>query len=90
MQPATKSHFFRAFNGGLTMKSLIMFGAIALIGSSFASTAYAQKSKREKVVATCVAEAQSQIPASGNPNDPGFNQRYNVYATCMKKYGQRP
>lgn len=72
------------------MKSLILFGAVALIGSSFGTTAYAQKSKREQIVATCIAEAQDQIKASGNPNDPGFNNRYNVYATCMKKNKQRP
>jgi hypothetical protein len=72
------------------MKSLILFGAVALISSSFVTAAYAQKTKREKVVAACVAEAQDQIKASGNPNDPSFNNRYNVYATCMRKHGQRP
>ena len=39
------------------MKSLIILGVISLVGSSFVTTAaFAQKSKREQVVATCIAK----------------------------------
>jgi hypothetical protein len=73
------------------MKSLIILGVISLVGSSVVTTAaFAQKSKREQIVATCIAKAQDQIKSSGNPNDPGYNNRYNVYASCMRQAGQRP
>jgi hypothetical protein len=78
-----------------TMRPVVLLGASALIVSSLMTSAYAQKSsgskpKREQVVATCISQAQQQIPASGNPNDPGFNNRYNVYASCMRAQGERP
>lgn len=72
------------------MRSLALLSVVVLAGSTFVTSAYAQKSKREQAVATCIAQAQRQIPASGDPNDPGFNKRYNVYATCMRQHGQRP
>lgn len=72
------------------MKSLILLSAIALASATMATSAFAQKSKREKIVADCISKAQAQIPSSGNPNDPGFNNRYNVYASCMRQQGQRP
>jgi hypothetical protein len=72
------------------MKYIISLGVIAIASSTLLTSAYAQKSKREQIVASCIAKAQEQISKSGNPNDPGYNNRYNVYAACMKQQKQRP
>lgn len=71
------------------MKSMMILSAV-LLASTVATSAFAQKSKREKIVAECIAKAQTQVAQSGNPNDPGYNNRYNVYAACMRQQGQRP
>lgn len=69
------------------MKPLVF---IIAAGSLLASSAFAQQMNREQAVAQCIARAQQQIPASGDPNDPGFNNRYNVYANCMRDQGHNP
>jgi len=67
---------------------LVVFTLIA--GNLLAFSAVAQQTTREQAVAQCIVRAQQQAPSSGDPNDPAFNARYNIYANCMRDQGQTP
>ncbi len=50
-----------------------------------------QPISREEAIRQCVAQAQSQVPnVSGDPSDPAYSRRANIYSACMKDFGQIP
>jgi hypothetical protein len=63
--------------------AMLAFGALS-------TDASAQDTRREAVMEKCVAQAQTQFPSTGNPNDPGNNHTWEIYAGCMKNLGESP
>jgi hypothetical protein len=55
------------------------------------TAANAQTQQRDDAVKTCVAKAQREVPnVSGDPSDPQYTRRLNIYSTCMKELNQNP
>jgi hypothetical protein len=65
------------------------FGAMLAL-SALSTDANAQDTHRDAVMEKCVAQAQTRFPSTGNPNDPGNNHTWEIYAGCMQSLGERP
>jgi hypothetical protein len=84
----------QAFHHGVgSMKNLLSVITLAsLVSLTSAWVASAQESaSRDEAIRQCVAQAQGEVPnVSGDPNDPSYTRRANIYSACMVRMGQKP
>ena len=62
---------------------------VSLCAFSSVASAQVDMAARDKAIATCVSQAQTQQP-SGNTDTGAQSQRFSIYVDCMKKAGFAP
>lgn len=70
--------------------SVVVLSSVVSLASTWGACAQ-QEVPREEAIRQCVAQAQGEVPnVSGDPNDPAYTRRANIYSACMIRLGQKP